>query len=698
MIKLFKLIIASIVVLTFFACPDPVGTVSDAEQAEALTLEAAAALQNQDFNTALSNYSEALILDPSNEKAVIGYTALNIMDLITDPNVVSMMRSNLGFVNYPSAINEVIDSTVWMTEKTIESEDEPGEYYTYIFPTLDLTETAWSGSPFEYDGNPDFYHPIEWQYALMQYIATNNTGFNFVSETIETALGSRFDNLIDMLNDYVTDDMTFTISYTVMFQTEADALNGGWPSFYNSLLDDYVLLPNITIGKAELQLLVSQLQVVRSLAYFVSMYELDFSVSDYWTAFVAGSFDSSIEQPFTSLLGHTADAAAKLASSKASMLAAFNSSKAGIQGILSDRDGMTVSSSNTIMFNLDNITFSDAIGAASLNTVIQMIDVSITSLNDSTTAYYPADPALVEAGSIYPTSMTDAAFGMNLGQLFSTPLPLIGAGGVYETDTDGDPLFYTLSGGTFSVVTAAPDPSIQPEEKYYLRGDLSVGGIVSVDPPMDDPATQYKIEEYSTPPKLSWTDSDSDGFWDVGETIIDADFYINSAIEGFIILATEAADYTGTASDFYNGSLQHDGLFAALPADLLESYAYASNAYSIMYDNEGTPITDPVDFLDSTLVNSTATPAQLAAAIDLADVGDIDHQYKYDTFIYYTGTYMYATNDSPLPSTALFVWASLAPDTTTVTFDYDVVEPGDETFTSVGSYWWFLVNQMFPIM
>jgi hypothetical protein len=467
--------------------PTPV----EQEKAQEYADEAAAALDEGDFDGALDHYTDAILWDATDPEIVMGYVSLNMADILADPAVVEYARQHLGIVAYPDTMSAILDYEGWMDTVTLYGSTE-----TTLFPEI-------SGqSDHDGDGYVDFYDRLM---SMAEFAALHNDGAEDLMEHVELALGARLDLAIEAMDQYVTTDMTYAFTWEMFL----DALpsEGEWPYAHNSLGEATGPI-DVVVGQAEIQALAGYLEMMRGLVDLSRVYTLSFDLAGFWNYYgpEAEPGADRPEVPFSSTAVHQLfalqpDAGARLASARASFSGALGHFRGALDGIVADRTGQG--------FILASDSALNASGTASWwdNIVSQMrledryvqeVKESLDDSTESTPAYLPLQVSYYGDAYTYYNGESEQALSLttwvstavagyvveaNFGAFFATPIALYGATGVVSLTEAGEPVYYEMSGSappyTFTEVTQATmdafgDDFTEDSTVYCLRYDYNL--------------------------------------------------------------------------------------------------------------------------------------------------------------------------------------------------------------------------------
>lgn len=498
--------------------------------------EAVTALENQDYTGALSSFTEALLVtdaetDPEYGVAFAGYNALQLMMGMVDPAVVSIARNNLGMVDYPTDINELL-SGEWLQEYV------SSDGWTGLFPFITGQNDV------DGDGFVDEYDRF---FALAEYFVNHNAGFaelvnpalnvleGRVESTLQQIRGMAPDQIFQVTWDMVYDDLDEIVTYFNSWDGYADY---SWP------VDGHGNPIDIIFGKAELQLIGAMGEMLKSYIHQAQVYELTLSqtlLQEYWATYnpeTGTAYDSppsfSGGSPFvTGFLSSTDDWVDQLQASEDAFLAALSDVEAAIYDIKGGRPSVAEPLFLSPRSTLDDIADMWPDIQSGMNLAVEEVIWRVEdSVENGTMMYFPlsllsgdAMPDDYRFGN-WPTDFdiqTDPTIGVNYGRFFSAPFS-----GLLELDTNGEPVWYHSTGSPgFTELTSLTDPA--STTTFMKVPDITLGGLIPIDDalfvPMDDPATQYGFE-------MDFDDTNSNGFWDAGEYVYWVDIY--PAIEGLI--------------------------------------------------------------------------------------------------------------------------------------------------------------------
>jgi hypothetical protein len=521
---------------------------TDAAAADKLADEAVALMKAQDWDGALTKFSEAVTKDPSNGRAVLGYSALNIAGLMADPNIVTLAKDKLGFASYPSTMNKVLVPSNWM--------DQLQSPYGGMFPTItnQLDYDGDAGTPA--DGILD---PDERMIAFVAWFASHNTGFDALATTVGTVLGTRLDTAITAIKA-VGDSAQLTLTWD-MFSSTAPTEGSWWP--FNASHQPM----SIVIGKAELLTLASSMEMVRGFTYLAQVYSLTLPLADYWASFnpINGTGTNPTQKPFDTFLQLTAGATTQMAGAKASYTAATSDFSSAVTMVLANRAGFFLSTDAATGIFTDPAGWSNFTQSAKIaRRAAQEVN---TSLTNSTLAYFPFSMGTANPDA-WPTAIDPGVvMGLNYGLLFSAPIDLfqtlinLSTNNPPAGEAAGEPLYYDLSGTTFATVDNSFFPSNDftgNEHVFYIMiPDITFSGATPVSNfPMDNPATLGSLQIY-------YDDANSSGKWDPGEVVASGSYTAN--VDGFVNPAS--LTYGGNPTSY----------FRTVPDGLLANYTTAGN-------------------------------------------------------------------------------------------------------------------------
>jgi len=556
-VRLFLRLIGIIVIVgLILCCPNPAndgdGDQYDPALSEQLTNEGIALMKAHDWDGALSKFSEAVLKNPANGRAVIGYSALNIASIISDPNVVTLARDKLGLADYPSTMATILEPDSWMVQL-----QSP---YGGLMPRI-TGEAAFDGKVAG-STEDDIIDPNERMLAFAGYFMTHNTGFTNLVNTVSSALGARLDAAIAAIKA-APDDMKFTLTWDMFFDVQPTAESGNWPYKNSAPME-------IAIGKAEILAIAAGMEAVKGLTYLAQVYNLSLPLGDYWTAFnpVDGTMTNpdDSKKPFVTFLRLNIDAAAKLASAKNSYTGAIADLKTAIDAVRANRAGFFLSTDPLAG------TFPDMNSWLSFERILRTGKKFATVVDDSidtkNCAYLPISfPSDFDPDTDWPTGIVqNSSIGINFGTYFDTPMNLFTT--LIELEANGEPVYQRFASGDFTPVTPAYMNAFANYFKDNAAGfqirvpDITLGGVVPIaNLPVDDPATRYEFF-------MNWNDTVvNDGKWTAGESIYSASF--KSQLEGFIQIPLNAA-YGGDPETYY--STQGD-----VPDGLLDAYLTLGN-------------------------------------------------------------------------------------------------------------------------
>jgi hypothetical protein len=628
------------------------GTPPDPTPVEVFVDNAFAALDVQDFEGALSEFSLAYAEDRTYGPAFAGYNALYLMSLAVDPDIVSMARGNFGELDYPTTMGELF-SGQWMQEYL-----EPGETHVSSMPRIE------GQTDMNSDGVIDSYERLV---ALAGYVMTHNTDFNALADLVLGKLGDRLDYHVAQIMS-MPPDVMMTFTWDMMFddwESEVAEYDPDRGTDYNWPTDDHGNPLEITIGRADLMLLASMIKMQEFFIHMGKVYNLNLLdgagasiLEEYWATFSPDggsapvSYTSSITPFMTEFLEPRDTWEIDLDAAQNAFVTALEYLQDALYEIKADpveRTDFFLSSTSTApKIASDWGMFTDGMEFA-----VKLIDETLLSVTDPEGDYVLYVPiAAIFTGDFdyytfgnWPTSFVPGeSVGANLGTLFLNPFSFL-----IELAANGEPVWYEFSSlpTDLTVVADIANPAI-PGTVYARVYDLTLNGLIPPETldlvPRDDEETRMRLE-------LDWNDMNNNEDWDPGEDIWSAEVY--PEIEGVV--------------DFYNNNLD------------------------FMYPLGGTPTGDPMAYY--TLGSLTVADIPDAVLSDFDSSGDYT---DFRAALTARGPYF---RDRPdmlvfLYNTELYVgtpadvaWHSFAvPGTGALDQDGDLI-------TAAGSFWWALLNQ-----
>ena len=628
--------------------------------------EAIDSATQENFDSALNSFSLAVAADPNYGPALVGYHAFDLFSITIDPDIVDTAVNTLGVADYPDSMNALF-SNDWLEEIVMNKAIESTE--TMFLPNITGQEDCDGIFGDEPDG---IINAPERGVAMLEFFVTHSSGFNTLFDPIITSLNSRLDAIIDSIQNL---DPGMSISFSPdIFSDEMEYFDPFWATYMDWPTDDHGNALEITIGRAELLIIASQLQILQSILYMIQVYDFDLNdpdsgaslLPDYWDAY--NPFDGTawgdspsypgVSPALTNLLRPRTDSwQTSMAAAKDSFVGSLTNLKTAFQDILTDRDGFLASSGSPFIALLDmgdpnNPSTSEgwAIACEGLNVGINVADELLDSIEDPNAETLAILPLAMDPNDIFsyadannwPTQITPgSSIGINLGVLFTDPLA-----NLFEMETNGEPAWYKFDIGAEGLVPAS---SIDPMHSSlaFMRGpDISLGGLIPLENidyiPRDDPNTKFDID-------LSFDDVNGNSKWDPNETIHEAEF--RPEVEGII-------DITSGIDDGYEGD-------------------------PVMFYNEtDAPILEATDADLAKLTDGSTIPDLRNA---LAGLGSnyIDRYGSNHPLFFLDGSEAYF----PVPASG--AWHSLTPAGTSG------VDHNGDPIVSCGSVWWMIGEELF---
>jgi len=534
-------------------------------------------LYQKDWSGALDNFAEAALQSPGNPRASLGFAALTILNTAARPEVVDFARGNLGLVDYPATLSEVLDVD-WLQE-TInvywEYDEQTGterEYEDLMYLPRIQGEDELDGV-FGEDNEDGVIDISERAMAFFKHYAYNNLGIGGITHIASDVLGSQLEVAIRAL-EYVDDDARFTITWDMLYDSLGEAVNAGWPQMPAE--GGGTVNMELVIGKAELLAVASVLDSVRSLAYLGGVYTLEFStltqnndgspsslLIDFYRYFKPdglyqnyGSFPSRSPLEYWAFLNPSEAAMTYLTQSKLALVNMLEN-QAKASDLMADRlldDDFTLPQ---MIAEGDEMAWADF-----ANTIFPFASMTLSkaavAVEENGTLYIPMDvvgpdsePALdvinsyLSGTTSWPAPVLgvepENALAVQPGVAFNA-VPRLRE--LAHLRSDGEPVFYgwdfetPFSNVTFSPLTLTELGLVVPISEYpasmpgyFMKIDASLGGIVPdsiVSELVDDPSTRIKLH-------MGWFDEyygddddrTSNDTWDVGENLERLEFVLD---------------------------------------------------------------------------------------------------------------------------------------------------------------------------
>jgi hypothetical protein len=552
-----------------------------AASAEALVDAAYDLMRVGSWDAALEAFSQALIADPESGEAAIGYAILNIASITVDTDVVGVARDRLGLVGYPTEMGAVL-SLDWL----VDMQEHSGGSMSGLMPDI-AGQDDWA----TLHGDPSIIDPRERIAALAAFVAAHNaTGPSYIFATLSSELSARLQAAIDAI-DAVDGSVAMSLDWRMAATGDDSAPPEGWP------LDSSGNPVELVLGKAEALTIAAFLGSVRVAAEIAQVYDLTLPIAEYWNSFgAAGNGATPAQKPFSgSFLNLSASHLDHLSAARSAWIEAADHVMEAADMVLADRPGFTLSSSGSWLSPAD---WENVAGVVEIGKRVALEQKE--SLVSSRMAIFPK-------GSVdpdnWPSEFSDpeTEIGLNLYLYFEAPVGLSTV--LLETqvteDPDGpnvgEPVFYTVAGGTLRRVTRADIDALgTPRGRVYdFQGDtlssylrlkdVTLGGVIPAQNiRMDDPGAGSTFS-------LSYNDGNADGYWTEGEQVWGWQF--GAVIEGPVDVL-RLGEYGGDPVSWYG--LRDSLLDACLKSptaeqrqalrDAMEDYgSIPTAAYAVSY-------------------------------------------------------------------------------------------------------------------
>ncbi len=495
-----KIKIWGFVLLTFLfvSCEDPFATGDDKKIPDDTSLDAAAVvsaleedglskLKAGSFDEALVSYELALDSGLATPQAKLWWSVLTLASISADTNV-GTVAGNLGISNYPTTMGGVLSGD--MLDTITESQtDEYGSWEDHYTVFNNIANQEMFSGLFA-DSSTGEQTMNSQMMAMLFNLKTNYpNGFNPIIDSFILATG-KIDEVITVLTA-ISDDESFTYTYDMF--NDASSYEAGYSAWPAKTVGNTVAPADITVGKAEVLVLASGLELIKSMLLMGQSVSLSADLDNYWEifnpldgdfyVFVEGMPDSidpdfnwsTISNPLSEgFLYARADAETILASSKTHFVNSLT--------FLKDSNTLLAARNTSSPFfyspaNSDIPAEFWPEADKAYNVIDIVLTKIITSTTDSSDMYIPdfetinsLDDAVTVAGA-WPT--TDVNGIVNFGKLFSQPL--LSIDNLFDVTTAGEFVLYTLDGTNYTEATSFDDT----ETYYVMFKDVTLNGLVS---------------------------------------------------------------------------------------------------------------------------------------------------------------------------------------------------------------------------
>jgi len=404
--------------LLFTACETEDTEKEDPSKIQELLDSGIAALEDKNYDDAVSAFEKAYALDKNNQTSIVYSTLGKLASIAVDANVKSLMKDRLGIKNYPGTIDALITSD-WMETYT-DYED------TSKFPGIDVPAWFKDTNIYKENSTATTLNSAIIPYLMFASLIDKNT--NGLNNLLDALLSSVFGT-----NFEAAYDRAATLSGDVKLEQKTLETFG---------LDEIFESEEIYIGKAELKALFAALRFYKAGLEWIASYDwntdLNFlkngSLWDEWSK-LGTNKPASLPLRNNFLKDRNNG---NMAKSKADYIKAIDDAIAAYDIWIGNDSKLPDAYKDTLN---DYKWIKD--GLSKLK----------TSINGGTTFYAKE----TTSGSTYDNTETDAIFGINMGKLF-TPGQL-SLNDLIETTGSGNsaaPVFYGYknSDDSWSKITA----------------------------------------------------------------------------------------------------------------------------------------------------------------------------------------------------------------------------------------------------
>jgi fibronectin type 3 domain-containing protein len=294
------------------------GTTKAAESVKVYLDKGANALKDGDYDAAVKHYRDAYQQYPTEPEAIVYSVLADLAAISVDPDVRVLFQERLGVEGYPGTMGALF-SDGWMKEYL--DQQQYGEYYgSSTFPALTLPgwfkdTGAYTSSLTQIGGN-SFQSSTTFPLLLAANLLEKNTGGldGLFTGVLGSVFGAKFEEIAARVNGLGT--ATISIDQKII-----DAFG----------LGDMLEGDGLKIGKAELDVLIASLRIIKATLEWVSSYsweaDLNFLKFD-WSGY--DNFTAALDKAKASDLPFTGkflnqQSQATLDKSKADYIAALDS-------------------------------------------------------------------------------------------------------------------------------------------------------------------------------------------------------------------------------------------------------------------------------------------------------------------------------------------------------------------------------------
>ncbi|MDR3139622.1 MAG: hypothetical protein LBT95_08110 [Treponema sp.] len=418
-------------------------------------------LEAEDYDEAIRYYEAAYRKDKANSEAAVYSSLANLALISVDSRVANLMKNRFGFIDYPNKLNALL-SDDWMAEYKNSSEGEntsrlpklkvPGWFKTTQMYTKSLINDEESVNT--------------WELLLLANLVENNTGgINpLLDEIISSVFGASFDDVCNRID---------ALKYE-----EAIDLDERFIQAIN-LEDFFGEYDGILVGKAELNIMVSALRVVKASLEWIASYNLETDLS-----FLKTDWDDPDK-----IIQNLKD----LDKNKFP----FNNN------FLEDKkNGMMAKSKTDIITAIDRLigsyeflistasSYPDGIKAALNKEEYRKGLTALTALKKAIDeeAVFEVTDILNENG-VLQGLLPIVAFtaGIDMGKLFTPGYFSLKSGNLVETNGQGKPQFYLITDSGEVQITSEADLDAENFQSMGIKIKLDLfTGLISTDLPIDE--------------------------------------------------------------------------------------------------------------------------------------------------------------------------------------------------------------------
>lgn len=477
MLKIRIVLLVTLSVLLLSNCNVDSGKDTPSIDVETIESQGMESLKKRDWDSALEYYSKSVESGNASSEGKLWWSSLTISSIIIDENIQEVVE-NIGLVGYPTELNEVL-----FTGNIQGSLKESS-----LAPFANITIR--NSSQFSNTTESETYDMLCTILFNMQEKYPN--GINNLMDSIIKAIEK-----MDLVNEQllsIPDDAMITLEYSMFYPDNYEPLESNWLSEVDSTTGE-ISPAKLTVGKAEVYIIASTLELYRSLFLILQSISLNTNFKDYWTMFNpknGNAYDyinnkpsklkddfswSTVKNPLKDNILHSRTDALTIMENSKKHFTNFITYIDSSGKLLVSRDKnseffLSPNNKNIGANEWENIVLAQEFASTAASLILD-------SLQKNEIVYYPEDFDIQDIDSVKKYKIKEnwptIGKGICLGKFFEKPLFTLE--NAFELNqANGEFVFYIYDGAGYR---AALKTDVNEDSQFYIKlKDITFNGLL----------------------------------------------------------------------------------------------------------------------------------------------------------------------------------------------------------------------------